>query len=1405
MKKIILIALLVLFAQGVFSQIDTVFWFVAPEVSSAHGDSPIWLRISTLNQPANVTVSMPANPGFAPISFAVAANAVFSLDLSPWKSIIENYPFNVVNTQGIKITATQFVSAYYEVETSCACNPEIFALKGKNALGLTFYTPFQLANSNGGYSSPQGVAISGIDIVATENNTNVTITPSTNAAGHPAGVPFTITLNQGETYSVVAAGSTGPDHMAGTHITSNKKIAVTLKDDSITMGGCADLVGDQIVPVDFIGTDYIIRKGFLNNDDWVYVLATQNGTQVSVNGTPVSTLNIGQTYTYSLNAATAFVQTSAPVYVWHVTGYGCELGAAILPSIECTGSTQVGFTRTTNQSFSLNLLVKNGGQGAFTVTGSPATIGAGAFTPVPGTGGVWMSAQVTFNTTQVPVGAGLIVSNPNKFHLGVINGNNTGGCRYGYFSDFSNYIVSITPDTTVCAGTNLQLTAASLSGLTYNWSGPSGFSSTNQNPMIPNITTAQSGLYTMAAFDADGCPSDTSRTQVTVLPTPAAPIVSYNLPTCQGDTLFLTSPTTAPSYNWTGPNGFVSVLQNPTILNMSPILHNGIYSLVFTDTNGCVSNPNTLNLTVTPYPSTPVITSNAPVCVGDTLQISTGTVIGGTYHWTGPNSLTSGLQNLTFLNSTNANAGAYSLTITHPNGCTSLPAFFNAIVNPLPPAPNASVNTPVCAGDNLLFASTTPAASYYWTGLNGFVSALQNPQIGGATAANAGNYQLIITDANGCVSPSTTLNAVVNPIPAAPSITTNSPICQGATLQMGTTLTGVTYNWSGPGGFVSALQNPAITNAQPSNSGAYSLSVTANTGCVSPVTSLNLTVNPLPLIFAGNDTVHCDKQGIMLQASGGVAYVWSPATAISNPNISNPIVNPNVATTYTVTGTDANGCVNIDNVAVDVLKIDAGAAHIICPTTTTALSANTTGGNPLTYAWSPTSTILSGVNTLSPTVLPIQTTIYTLTVTNSTGCQLTDTVSVKVRLFPPANAGADKQICIGKNTTLQASGGVSYSWSPASNLSNPLIINPIAAPTQTTDYMVAVTDVWGCQKTDTVKVVVNPLPTIVASTDQQICRGDSVQLSVSGGVTYNWYPGAYISDVSMANPMVFPPNTMLYKVQGRDINGCINRDSVRVEVIQLPVVKGIENHQICKGQSATLVVHAQTFNGGVPTFYWSNGMVGSAISVAPLDTQQYFVYATESLLGCKGDSFAVTVQVETRLPLAAASATPTAGVAILDVQFENLSQNASRYLWDFGDNTALSTEENPNHSYREKGEYDVRLIADNTIGCPDTVFYPMMIRVRSSDPYFPNGFSPNGDGINDGFFIPSDTLLAFHIDIFNRWGTLIFTSDDPHFVWDGNDRRSGQSVPEGVYVYKVTYVNLRKNKEVREGTITLFR
>lgn len=569
------------------AQLDTIFWFVAPEVAQTHGDRPIVFRFASLGSPATITITQPANPLFPAQTVNLGANAAQTVDLTPWIDIIENKPANSVLNYGFKITSSTPITAYYEVNPTCNCNPDIFSLKGKNSLGTSFLTPFQNFLTNASY------ARSAFNIVATENNTSITIIPTQNIVGHVANIPFTIILNEGQTYCAEATSTAANQHLGGSVIIADKPVAITLSDDTAQgtpYGGCADLMGDQLIPTSVIGEEYIAIKGYLNGPDKLYIVGVTNNTLITIDGVAVGSVNASQTYVHTLSNPTAYIQSSAPVYLLHQSGFGCEVGEAILPPIVCTGSNTVAFVRSTNEFFAVNLLVPTGGEANFLFNGAPGIINPTSFNFVPGTGNTWMYAQIDASGLLGALQAARIENPTHKFHMGLIHGGASSGCRFGYFSDFASLSYSIQAnDNSFCVGDTINLVTNNLPGATYEWTGPNGFSFIGDTVIISNAQVQNSGQYIVSGNLPGACDLLADSLVISVIDTPPTPQIFSNGPVCEGEDVQFWNDVTNP-YTFTWTDGMGAILSNSDTLSFIAPLQGNVGISITSNLGECISN-----------------------------------------------------------------------------------------------------------------------------------------------------------------------------------------------------------------------------------------------------------------------------------------------------------------------------------------------------------------------------------------------------------------------------------------------------------------------------------------------------------------------------------------------------------------------------------------------------------------------------------------------------------------------------------------------------------------------------------------------------------------------------------------------------------------------------------------------
>ena len=689
--KLIGIFICLLYSIIGFAQIDTEFWFVAPEASNLHGDSPIYLRLAGAGQTANVTISQPANPNFPVITQTVGANGIVSINLTSYLASIENDPPNQVLNKGILIQSTTEISAYYEIASGF--NPEIFPLKGKNALGTSFFTIGQNQ-----FRNEFGAAA--IDIVATENGTIVTIIPTDNIVGHVANVPFTITLNRGETFSCRATNTTAASHLAGTKITSNKPVAVTISDDSLFQLGDFDIIGDQIVPISLIGTEYIAVAG-LGTQELLYVLATEDNTDIFTNGSPtaLTTLNTGQLYQININNPSIYLQSSKPVYAYHISGHGDELGDALLPPINCTGSDRVAFVRPGNEQFSMMVLTEASNQNNFTFNGGTINLN---FTPVIGNPN-WVASRIDPSTAVVPVGNNILENSSGLFHLGVLYNYDGFSSEYGYFSNYSS--LNIGDDRVICQGQDITLNAGS-NNTDYLWS---------TGDTTQNIIVSAQDTYSVQV-NYFGCTlNDTVILNVNEISVE----IGEDFSMCaESDSLIVANtPNTNITYEW----------QDGSTGLTFHAFDTGKISLIVTDTIGCEAKD---SLLFSYYPVVELGNDTSFVCDSLLFELN-GNIPNANYVW--QDGSTDSFYTVT-------SDGFYWVNVVDAHNCFSTDTLYVAFVNS--PVLDLGNDTTVCQDEPVLLDATIPAGvGYLWQ---------DSTQTAFYNATGAGTYIVRTVDTTTC-------------------------------------------------------------------------------------------------------------------------------------------------------------------------------------------------------------------------------------------------------------------------------------------------------------------------------------------------------------------------------------------------------------------------------------------------------------------------------------------------------------------------------------------------------------------------------------------------------------------------------------------------------------------------------
>jgi hypothetical protein len=472
----------------------------------------------------------------------------------------------------------------------------------------------------------------------------------------------------------------------------------------------------------------------------------------------------------------------------------------------------------------------------------------------------------------------------------------------------NNFEFTLGDDVAVCNVSNYTISAPS--GESYLWS---------NGATTQSITVSTSGNYTVTITNDGGCCNE-DMINITFGTNPNASATGAQL-NCTGApvTIMGSSTSSGVTYAWTGPGGFTSTLQNPSV-NVA-----GTYTLTVTNTQGCTASA---NAEVTVNNQTPIVstTGGSLTCTSPSTLISaTSTTSNVTYAWTGPNGFTSNIANPTV-----STAGTYNVVVTAPNNCV---ANGSALVtaNTTPPTSSLTSGVITCSSNSTQIVNTpsSNATNYAWTGPNNFTSNVQSP-----TVTIGGAYNLTVTASNGCTS--------TNQISVTQNTTIPNVTAQGGSIPCGSssillqgnsTTSGVTYAWSGPGGYTSGLQNPLVNIV-----GTYTLVVTGLNGCTSSATASVVGDSNAPQVTTTGGSITCATTTVTLTATSSVpncTFLWSGPNSFTS-TMANPTVT--VPGNYLVEVTAPNNCKTngaaqvINDTAIPTVSITLGSVDCVAGT-----------------------------------------------------------------------------------------------------------------------------------------------------------------------------------------------------------------------------------------------------------------------------------------------------------------------------------------------------------------------------------------------------------------------------------------------------------------------------------------
>ncbi len=902
-----------------------------------------------------------------------------------------------------------------------------------------------------------------------------------------------------------------------------------------------------------------------------------------------------------------------------------------------------------------------------------------------------------------------------------------------------------------------------------------------------NSTGLTVGSYTVTVTDANGCTATASVTitQPTAIALTKASTTSFCGKPDGSATITAAGGTPPYTYLWST-GGTTS-----GITNLSP----GSYCVTVTDNHGC---QDTACITV---PNKPGVLANITasvniLCNGGNNGSATVTATNGTPNYT--YSWTNGATNS---NATGLTAGGYTVTVTDSAGCIATASVTLTQPTVLTVTTGGIVNVLCNGGSNGSITGTagggTSPYAYLWS--NGQTNST-------ATGLTAGSYTITVTDANGCTA---TASATVTQPPVL-TVTTGAPVevlCNGgsngsdvATAGGGTTP--YAYSWT------NGQTNSTATGL---TAGSYTITVTDADGCTA---TASVTVTQPTALTASTTTVSStcgNSNGTATVTAGGgtpgYTYAWNNGQTSSTAT-------GLLAGSYTVTITDNNGCTlttsaTVLNIPGETVTINP-PVNVLCNGGNNGSATPTVvgGTTPYTYLWSNAQT--------SSTATGLTAGSYTLAVTDANGCIATASVTITQPPLLTVTTGAPTNVLCNGGTngsvSCTAGGGTgiyTYAWTPGGQTGS--TATSLTAGT----YTITVTDANGCTATATATITQPTALTVTAAGFPVTCNagsnGQATAIPAGGtpGYTYAWSNGT-----TKANDNNLTAGS--YTITVTDANGCTVDTTVMVTQ-PAPIVVAFTADTIAGcAPLCTGFKDGTTDPGGTVTNWaWSYTDGGSDTIQDPRHCfnapGSYGVTLTVTdNHGCTGTLTIPNMITVYSSPVAAFTMGPQpTTIDNPTISFTDKSTDAygiAAWLWNFADplNDVPSTQQNPSHTYGDTGTFCATLTVTNIHGCVDSITQCLIIGPAYSL-YIPNAFSPNGDGKNEVFAPKGEFVTDFKMYIFDRWGMMLYYTEDINKGWPGTVNGGTRICQEDSYVYLIQATDNLGQIHKYIGKVTLLK
>ncbi len=840
----------------------------------------------------------------------------------------------------------------------------------------------------------------------------------------------------------------------------------------------------------------------------------------------------------------------------------------------------------------------------------------------------------------------------------------------------------------------------------------------------------------------------------------------------------------------------------------------------------------------TPLPLSVVVTTSNASCNGGTSNVFvTGGIAPYSYIWQPGGQTTDSISNLS--------PGTYTYTVTDPFCRSYHDSIVIALIPPLVLSPG-TINNETCR-NNLNGTAAVNASggtgpySFYWN-----TNPVQHTQ--NATGLSAGIYLATVVDADSCKD---TLSIVITRHPDPTAGFGYTKVCDGTSTHFNdssATASGTISVWTWDFGDGSPLNNTQSPNHLYSGGGIDSVRLIVNNifGCADTITKpVQVYYNPTAGFTFSNvcfgDTIHFTDTSSVHNSTSIAGYSWvfgdnGPASILQNPS---HFYNAGTYTVKLFTST-IDGCADTSIVSVNTFDAPTSAftlsgTCLFDSAKITNASLNPVMGSTANWSWDFGDGTFIDTLIWSPHHLYAIPGNYQITlITHSTNLGCPDTIKHNITVYPMPTADfVFNNVCLNEVTNFADSSEVltgsitGWSWSfgdntPLSTVQNPnhIYANPgtyIAALIATTDN--------GCKDTITKSTVVHPLP-IAHFNAANVCDGSIVQFNDLSNITATDTIQSWAWDFGDGSPVVNNKNTShLYASNGSftvqllivSNFGCLDSISKISVINPNPIINFTADDTIgCEPLCVNFQNLSSIASGFNSARLWNFGDNSPTVS----SQNPFHCYTNDSVyspnyfnvtLTVTSDSGCVSTLSKNNYitvypnPISSFTVQPeTTTITDPVISITDLSAGANFWNWNFGDSDTSSAVNPLPHTYADTGTYIITLITSTQYNCLDTMNQTIVIEPDFLF-YIPSAFTPNDDGINDNFYGKGIFIIGYEMTIFDRWGNLIFFSDDINKTWDGKANHGTETAEGDVYIYSFKVTDIKKRKHNYRGTVTLVR